>query len=74
MDRDNKIQDLINTISDMYAFMREAKPVEKIKSHAKVLAAIVKQTTECAYFIQEYAETKRFSMSLCQLWAYPHLT
>ena len=43
MDRDSKIQDLINTISDMYAFMREAKPVEKIKSHAKVLAAIAKQ-------------------------------
>ena len=40
MDRDNKIQDLINTISDMYAFMREAKPVEKIKSHAKILAAM----------------------------------
>ena len=63
MDRDNKIQDLINTISDMYAFVREAKPVEKIKSHAKIFAAIVKQTTECAYFIQEYAETKSFSMS-----------
>ena len=62
MDRDSKIQDLINTISDMYAFMREAQPVEMIISHAKVLAAISKQTTECAYFIQEYAETKHFSM------------
>jgi hypothetical protein len=63
MDRDNKIQDLINTINDIYAFMREAKPVENIHSHAKILAVIAKQTTECAYFIQGYAETKSFGMS-----------
>ena len=43
--------------------MGEAHPVEKIKSHAKILAAIAKQTTECAYFIQKYAETKGFGMS-----------
>jgi hypothetical protein len=48
---------------DMYAFMGEARPVEKIKSHAKILAVIAKQTTECAYFIQKYAETKGFGMS-----------
>jgi hypothetical protein len=64
MDRDNKIEDLVGTMNDMYAFMIEAKSLDKIKSHANILAAIAKQTTECAYFIQEYAETKGFCMSL----------
>jgi hypothetical protein len=62
MDRDNKIEDLVSTMSDMYAFMHEAQPVEKIKSHARILAVIAKQTAECAYFIEEYARTKGFGM------------
>jgi ABC-type polysaccharide/polyol phosphate transport system ATPase subunit len=63
MDRNNKIQDLVITVNDIYAFIPEAKPVEKIKSHAKILAVITKQTTECAHFIHEYAEIKSFGMS-----------
>jgi|SRR5882762_1073931 len=62
MDRNNKIEDLISTMGDMYTFMHKAQPVEKIKSHMKILAVITKQTAECAYFIEEYVRTKGFGM------------
>ena len=44
------------------AFMHKVQPVEKIKSHMKILAVIVRQTAECAYFIEEYVRTKGFGM------------
>ena len=73
MDRDEKIKDLVSTMADMYAFMHEAQPVEKIESHKKILAVVAKQTTECAYFIQEYARIKGFGRFIAIANAFTYL-
>jgi hypothetical protein len=65
--RDDVIEDLVVTMSDMYAFLCEAEHVKRFESQAKVLTVMLKQTEECAYFIHGYAETKNFSMLLSQL-------
>lgn len=40
--------------------------MKKIPSHTKILAVMAQQTTDCAYFIRDYA-TKGFCMSTCTL-------
>jgi len=55
-----RIDELVATMADMYAFMDEAQPMEKIELHAKILAVMAKQTAECAYFIHEYAKSRSF--------------
>jgi hypothetical protein len=50
-------------MSDMYAFLCEADQLKRFQSQAKILIVILKQTEECAYFIQGYAETSSFRMS-----------
>jgi hypothetical protein len=49
-------------MNDMYAFLCEADQVKRFESQAKILTVILKQTEECAYFIQGYAETSSFRM------------
>jgi uncharacterized protein YydD (DUF2326 family) len=51
-------------MADTYTFVLEAEHVKKIESHHRVLVVMVQQTTECSYFIREYAMTQSFSMSL----------
>jgi hypothetical protein len=62
-DRDNAVNHLLEVMADVYAFVLEADSVKEIKSHERILAVMVRQTTECAYFIREYAMNKSFSMS-----------
>jgi hypothetical protein len=62
--RDEAINNLAITMSDMYAFLCEADQVKRFESQAKILTVIVKQTEECAYFIQGYDATKSFCMRL----------
>jgi hypothetical protein len=63
-DRDDNLGHLLEVMSDAYAFVLEAEPMKKIESHNRVLLVMVQQTTECSYFIREYATTQSFSMSL----------
>ena len=59
-ERDDNICRLLETMSDGYAFVLEAKPVEEMESHKPILASIAQQTVECAYFIREYAANQNF--------------
>ena len=54
-------------MSDMYAFLCEADQIKQFDSQAHILAVILKQTEECAYFVQGYAETSSFRMSSLHL-------
>jgi hypothetical protein len=63
MDRDNSIIHLVEVMDDIYLFVQEAEPVKKIKSHCRIVALMAQQTTECAYFIRDYATNKSFCMS-----------
>ena len=50
-------------MDDIYSFVKEAEPLKKIKSHARIVALMAQQTTECAYFIRDYALNKCFCTS-----------
>jgi hypothetical protein len=45
-------------MNGMYAFIHEAEPLEKIKSHRQIVALMMQQTVECGYFIRDYAKNK----------------
>jgi hypothetical protein len=62
-ERDENLGHLLEMMADAYAFVLEADPVKKIESHKHIVAMIVQQTTECSYFIREYAMTQSFSTS-----------
>jgi hypothetical protein len=51
-------------MTDAYDFLCEADQIKQFESQAKILTLMMRQTEECAYFIQEYAATEGFGM-LC---------
>jgi len=63
IDRDDRIRHLVEVISDVFAFVKDANEVKKIASHGRILVVMAQQTTECAYFIRDYA-MKGFCMSV----------
>ena len=69
VDRDNAIVGLVEIIDDVLSFVKEAEPVKKIKSHGRIIALMAQQTTECAYFIRDYATNKSF----CRSASTPHI-
>src|ERR1700733_10476634 len=67
VDRDSSIIHLVEVISDVYSFLKEAEPIKKIESNCRIFSFVAQQTTECAYFIRDYAMNKTFCMSVHQL-------
>ena len=55
---------LLKVMDDVYSFVKEAEPIKKIESLGGIMALMAKQTTECAYFIRDYAMNKSFCMSI----------
>jgi hypothetical protein len=52
---DDKLLKLVETMVEVYSFVRDVDFLaEKLKSLEDKSLAIVKQTVECALFIQEY--------------------
>jgi hypothetical protein len=47
-------------MDDVYSFVKEAEPIKKIDSHRRIIELMAQQTTECAYFIRDYAMNKSF--------------
>jgi len=63
VDRDCCIIRLVEIMDDVYSFVKEAEPMKKIESHGRIIALMAQQTTECAYFIRDYAMNKSFCRS-----------
>ncbi|KAN0107633.1 hypothetical protein V8E52_009952, partial [Russula decolorans] len=59
-DRDDNINRLVGTMNDTYAFIHEVEPLKKVESHKRIVTLLTQQTTECGYFIRDYAKTKSF--------------
>ena len=59
-DRDNYVGRLVEVMNDVYSFVQEAEPIKKVESNLKIIELIEQQTTECAYFIRDYAMNKNF--------------
>ncbi len=62
VDRDRYIVRLVEVMDDVFSFVKEAEPIKKIESHGQIIELVSQQTTECAYFIRDYAMNK----SLCR--------
>ena len=73
VDRDECIVHLTEVMDDAYSFVKEAEPIKKIESHGRIILLMAQQTTECAYFIRDYAANKGFCMLTSALYAeVPH--
>ncbi|KIM87374.1 hypothetical protein PILCRDRAFT_814882 [Piloderma croceum F 1598] len=60
VDRDNFLIRLVEIMDDAYSFVKEAEPTKTIESHRAIIELMAQQTTECAYFIRDYATNKNF--------------
>ena len=48
---------------DVFAFVHDAEPLKVIKAHIGAITILIKQVTECGYFITEYAKQGNFCQS-----------
>lgn len=62
-DRDDAVSDLLQKLSEVYAFMNEDGRVAEIQFMQAPYGKIARQTLECADFTVNYSETK----SACEL-------
>ncbi|KAJ7209403.1 hypothetical protein C8J57DRAFT_1484281 [Mycena rebaudengoi] len=71
-DTDHKLCKLVQTMVDLYSFVGDTEFLtEKIKSLEDNVLAIVKQTLECALFIQEYTVNGFCSRAVRNTWTNP---
>ncbi|KAJ7144098.1 WD40-repeat-containing domain protein [Mycena epipterygia] len=69
---DDKLCKLVQTMADVYSFVKDVDFLsEKIKSVEDKAVAIVKQTVECALFIQEYTANGFVSRVVHGSWTDP---
>lgn len=59
-DRDERIIRLAGTMSDVFAFVHDVEPLKAIKTHLKTITLLIRQVTECGYFIAGYTKRKNF--------------
>jgi hypothetical protein len=58
--RDNRVIGLVGTMANLYDFLQDVHPLEKVRSYRKTVERLVRQTAECAYFIAEYCKMDVF--------------
>ncbi|KAG1868266.1 hypothetical protein DFJ58DRAFT_97924 [Suillus subalutaceus] len=58
--RDEAVLSLLQKLGQVYGFMTEDKMLHQISSMHTILGQVSQQTLECAHFIRDYSETKRF--------------
>ncbi|KAJ7190648.1 WD40-repeat-containing domain protein, partial [Mycena pura] len=66
---DEKLCKLVQMMADVYSFVDDIDFLDKIKSLEDKTVAIVKQTVECALFVQEYTSTGFCSRSVRNTWS-----
>jgi len=66
MNLDTSVQRLVEIMNNAFTFLHEAEHLDHsaTQSQKDILGCIAKQTTECAYFIRDYARNKDFCMPL----------
>ncbi|KAJ7191429.1 WD40 repeat-like protein, partial [Mycena pura] len=68
-DTDEKLCKLVQMVADVYSFVDDIDFLDKMKSVEHKTMAIVKQTVECALFVQEYTSTGFCSRSVRNTWS-----
>jgi len=61
------MKDLLESMNYAYEFVSAARPLQVIKSRTAIIERLAQQTTECAYFISDYAAQRSFGESDCVL-------
>jgi hypothetical protein len=65
MVRDEKIERLVQIAGDLYTYLFDAVSIQQtIFTYERILERLLAQTSECAYFIGNYRETKSFGVSI----------
>ena len=60
-DRDKNVKQLLEVMNDVYSFVNEAELVkERVESQKRIVALMVEQTIQCAYFIRDYSADIHF--------------
>jgi hypothetical protein len=62
--RDDRIRSLLETMSDTFSFVHDAEPLGKVQMLKSTVLLMAQQTTECAYFIRDYAKDSSFCEAL----------
>ena len=62
---DNKLLSLVNTMAETFSFTNNLEDIPKMKILEKVIARILQQTAECAFFVREYARRHFIGMLFC---------
>jgi hypothetical protein len=47
-------------MSDVYEFVKEARPLQRIESQREIVLQLAQQTTECGYFLRQYTDDTQF--------------
>jgi len=63
VERDSRMHDLVKAMNDAYEFFTIGEQVEDVKARRDILKNLVGQTTECAFFIRDYAGDTVFGKS-----------
>ena len=58
---------MVGIVGDLYAYVADAYPIEKIISYKETLRRLLAQTTECSYFVGEYRTVTHCGMCLALL-------
>ena len=58
--RDDRVIRLAGTMSNIFSFIEDAKPLKAIEAHKEPIKLLLQQVTECGYFIREYAKQNNF--------------
>ena len=58
---------MVGIMGDLYAYVADAYPIEKIIFYKETLRRLLAQTTECSYFIGEYRKVTQFGTCLAIL-------
>ena len=67
IDRDEKIERMVEIIDDLYLYVADTFSIEKIASYQETIKKLLKQTTECSYFIGDSQKVTQFGTSLPML-------
>ncbi|KAG9310836.1 hypothetical protein JVU11DRAFT_8689 [Chiua virens] len=65
-DRDERILRLAGAMKDVFAFVENAEPLKAVQAHREHVTLLVRQVTECGYFIAEYAKHGSFWLRTAQ--------
>ena len=63
IERDTQIKGLLELMNRAYDFVAAAEALQKIKARPAIIESLAQQTTECAYFLRDYAGKSGFRES-----------